>query len=154
VDVAGPNNKDDGIFQHVYTYRDSRHFQHIPIPTVEFSNTFLHEYRNFPIYFFTLCGILQHFSTYIEESPLCWFLASHEFYFRSLLLPIQQQPKQNHDLETVPVQYLIYYLEHTIKIVIFCLLFKIKSMTLALFSSSKLKFYEAICIAGIWIFLI
>ena len=43
-------------------------FQHIPISTVEVSNTFQHEYRNFPVNFFTHCGILQHFKTNIEES--------------------------------------------------------------------------------------
>ncbi len=119
VDVAGPNNRADRIFQHVYFYRDSRNFQHIPISTVEFSNTFQHEYRNSPVNFFTHCGIFQHFKTYIvesfrnecrilytlknsptfqtyiEESQLCWFLALHKFYFRCLLIPIQQQPKRN-----------------------------------------------------------
>jgi hypothetical protein len=68
VDVAGPNNRDDGIFQHVYFCRDSGHFQHIPMSTMEFSNIFQHEYRNFPVTFFTHCGILQHFKTNIEES--------------------------------------------------------------------------------------
>ncbi len=76
---------------------------HIPMSTMEFSNTFQHEYRNFPVNFFTHCGILQHFKanmedsfqneyrilqtmwnsptfkTYVGESPLCWFLASYDF---------------------------------------------------------------------------
>jgi hypothetical protein len=39
--------------------------------------------RNFPKYSFTHSGIFQHFPTYIEESPLCWFLASDVCYFQS-----------------------------------------------------------------------
>jgi hypothetical protein len=68
VDVAGPNNRADGIFHHMYFCKDSEHFQHIPMSRMEFSNTFQHEYRNFPVNFFTHSGILQHFKTDIEES--------------------------------------------------------------------------------------
>jgi hypothetical protein len=75
VDVAGPHNRADGIFQHVYFFTNCGHFQHIPISTVEFSNIFQQEYMNFPIYFFTHCAILQHYTTYKAELPLCWFLA-------------------------------------------------------------------------------
>ena len=108
VDVAGPDNRADGIFQHVYVYRDSGHFQHVPISTVEFSNTFQHEYRKFPKYFFTHSGIFQHFPTYIEESPLCWFLASDVCYFQS-----NSSQRGIMTKKPVPVQYLIYQLLHT-----------------------------------------
>ncbi len=37
VDVAGPNNRADGIFQHVYFCRDSGHFQHILYPQWNFT---------------------------------------------------------------------------------------------------------------------
>ncbi len=63
VDVSGPNNRADGIIQHVYVYRDSGHFQHVPISTVEFSNTFQHEYRNFPkisLHIVEFSNIFQH----------------------------------------------------------------------------------------------
>jgi hypothetical protein len=134
VDVAGPNNRADGIFKHVYTYRDSGHFQHIPVSTVEFSNTFQHEYGNFPKYFFTHSGILQHFTTHIEESPLCWFLASDVCYFQSNSRQSRIMTKKLFQFNISFVNYctLLYSSQ-------FCLLFKIKSVTMALFYFFKIQ---------------
>ncbi len=49
--------------------QDGRHFQHIPISTIKFSNTVQHEYKNFPKCYSTHCGILEHFTAFIEELP-------------------------------------------------------------------------------------
>jgi hypothetical protein len=53
----------------VYSYRDIG-YRYIPISIVEFSNTFKHECRDFPMCSCSHCGILQHFTTCIEELPL------------------------------------------------------------------------------------
>jgi hypothetical protein len=63
VDVAEPNNRADGIFQHVYIYRDSGHFQHIPISTVEFStlsNMNIGIFLNISLHIVEFSNILQH----------------------------------------------------------------------------------------------
>jgi hypothetical protein len=97
VDVAAPNNRADGIFQHVYFYRDSRHFQHIPISTVEFSNTLQHEYMIFPIYFFTYYGILPTFFNRCRGIAIVLVLGLILILLQMSVIPIQQQTQQNHD---------------------------------------------------------
>jgi hypothetical protein len=67
VDVAGPNNRADGIFQHVYIYRDSGHFQHIPISTVDVSNTFQYPQWKFPTLSNMNIGIFLYISLHIME---------------------------------------------------------------------------------------
>jgi hypothetical protein len=67
MDVAEPDNRADRIFQHVYIYRDSGHFQHIPISTVEVSNTFQYPQWKFPALSNMNIGIFLYISLYIAK---------------------------------------------------------------------------------------
>ncbi len=95
--------------------------------TVDISNTFQHDYRNFLIYIFTHSGIFQHFIIYIEESPLYVLVLSITWILLQIsVISTQQQPKQDHNHQTVPVQYLSSHLIHTIKVITILLIIQNK----------------------------
>jgi hypothetical protein len=113
VDVTGPNNRADWIFHMC-----------ISTGTADISNSFQYPQWNFPTLSNINIGIFLYISLHrVEFSNILQHIYSREFCFRCLLFPITQQPKQNHDLETVPVQYLIDNMLLTIKFVtILCII--------------------------------